>query len=159
MCTLSMNNESRKNRRKWTIADSTFDSFLDSRSTVRGEAVATSACWRGNCEQDRNAAARGRDAHLRAQAVNQFGRATAPAKSRSSIQLADEVIVLKRMEEEEKPRDSRKVPILFLNRARKKSCVQKIGRAEDRQKRRDYKLPSVPCCARASAATSSMKMS
>jgi S-DNA-T family DNA segregation ATPase FtsK/SpoIIIE len=76
--------------------------------------------------------------------VNQFGAAAAPAESRGSIQLGDENDTFETEKEEEKPRDSRKVPILFLNSGTKeKAASRKAGEPKIAKGGANYKLPSI----------------
>src|SRR5260370_18947708 len=76
--------------------------------------------------------------------VNEFGADTGPAESRGSIQLADDGYSFETDEEEEKPRDSLKVPILFLNSGTKeKAASRKAGEPKIAKSGANYKLPPV----------------
>ncbi|HEY4818992.1 MAG TPA: DNA translocase FtsK [Candidatus Acidoferrum sp.] len=73
--------------------------------------------------------------------VNQFGAAAGATETQSSIQLADESDIF---EAEEKTRDSRKPPILFLNSEKKeKASVKKSGEPKIAKGSANYKLPSI----------------
>ncbi len=73
--------------------------------------------------------------------VNQIGASAASSATQAAIELADESDIFETEKEEEKRRDSRKVPILFLEdkkeKASKKSAEPKIAKGAN------YKLPSV----------------
>ncbi len=73
--------------------------------------------------------------------VNQIGAGAVSTEPQRSIELADESDIFETEKEEEKRRDSRKVPILFLEdkkeKVSKKSAEPKIAKGAN------YKLPSV----------------
>src|ERR1700686_3205408 len=100
--------------------------------------------WRDRREQDRN---RRRVEETRISGrkpVNQFGSAGTPAGTESSIQVADESDIFETDKEEEKARDSRKVPILFLHSDKKeKPALKKAGEPKIAKGGANYKLPSV----------------
>src|ERR1700686_2109395 len=76
--------------------------------------------------------------------VNQFGSAGAPSETEGSIQVADESDIFETEKEEGKPRDSRKVPILFLHSDKKeKPASRRAGEPKIAKVGANYKLPSV----------------
>jgi len=74
--------------------------------------------------------------------VNQFGSGALSPDSRGSIQVADESDIFESEKEEEKSRDSRRVPILFLN-SDKKVAPKKAGELKIGKGGANYKLPSI----------------
>jgi S-DNA-T family DNA segregation ATPase FtsK/SpoIIIE len=101
--------------------------------------------WRDTREQERN---RRRVEETRISGrkpVNQFGGSAAPAETQGSIKLADESDIFEsETEQEEKTRDSRKVPILFLDSEKKeKVSAKKAGDPKIAKGSTHYKLPSV----------------
>jgi DNA segregation ATPase FtsK/SpoIIIE, S-DNA-T family len=76
--------------------------------------------------------------------VNQFG-SSAPPEPQGSIQVTDESDIFEGEKEEEKSRELRKVPILFLNSDRKEKPAAKKTAAEPKIAKgsTNYKLPSV----------------
>ena len=76
--------------------------------------------------------------------VNQLGGAALPPEPQGSIQVADESDIFETEKEEEKPRDSRKVPILFLDGEKKeKVSARKAGEPKIAKGGANYKLPSI----------------
>src|SRR5260370_36155811 len=73
--------------------------------------------------------------------VNKIGASAASSATQASIELADESDIFETEKEEEKRRDSRKVPILFLEdkkeKVSRKTAEPKIAKGAN------YKLPSV----------------
>jgi len=100
--------------------------------------------WRDRREQERN---RRRVEETRISGrkpVNQFGGNAASSETQGSIQLADESDIFDTEEKEEPPRDSRKVPILFLDSEKKeKVSAKKAGDPKIAKGNTHYKLPSV----------------
>jgi S-DNA-T family DNA segregation ATPase FtsK/SpoIIIE len=75
--------------------------------------------------------------------VNQLGSGAA-AETQGSIQLADEADIFESEEKEEKPRDSRRPPILFLNQEKKeKVSAKKSGEPKIAKGSTNYRLPSI----------------
>src|SRR6266436_1120863 len=75
--------------------------------------------------------------------VNQFGTGV-PPEPQGSIALADESDIFESDTEEEKPRDARRPPILFLNSDRKeKTAPRKAGEPKIAKSGANYKLPSI----------------
>jgi DNA segregation ATPase FtsK/SpoIIIE, S-DNA-T family len=78
--------------------------------------------------------------------VNQLGNSVIPQETQGSIQLADEADIFEsEKEDEEKSRDSRKVPIFFLNdkNEKKEKPATKKGGEPKIAKGANYKLPSI----------------
>jgi S-DNA-T family DNA segregation ATPase FtsK/SpoIIIE len=74
--------------------------------------------------------------------VNQIGAGAMPTETQGSIQLADESDIFEA--EEEKSRDSRKPPILFLNQEKKEKVnAKKSGEPKIAKGSTNYKLPSI----------------
>jgi DNA segregation ATPase FtsK/SpoIIIE, S-DNA-T family len=101
--------------------------------------------WRDGREQERM---RRRVAETRISGrkpVNQIGAGGVPTETQGSIQLADESDIFETETEEERPaRDSRKVPILFLDSEKKeKVSAKKAGDPKIAKGSTHYKLPSV----------------
>src|SRR6266436_5786010 len=101
--------------------------------------------WRDSREQERN---RRRVEETRISGrkpVNQLGGGATSTETQGSIQLADESDIFEtETEQEEKTRDSRKVPILFLNSEKKeKVSAKKAGDPKIAKGSTYYKLPSV----------------
>jgi DNA segregation ATPase FtsK/SpoIIIE, S-DNA-T family len=76
--------------------------------------------------------------------VTQAGGNTAVAdeEERESIQLPDDSDIFD-SEKEDKPRDSRKVPILFLNPDKREKSAKKSGGPKATKGNENYKLPSI----------------
>jgi S-DNA-T family DNA segregation ATPase FtsK/SpoIIIE len=98
--------------------------------------------WRNQREQERM---RRRVAETRISGrkpVNQFG--ALPPEPQGSIQVADESDIFEAERDDEKPRDSRKVPILFLDSQKKeKISAKKSGDPKIAKGSANYKLPSI----------------
>src|ERR1700737_3450930 len=75
--------------------------------------------------------------------VNQIGAGSALAETQGSIQLADESDIFEAEKEDEKRRDSRKPPILFLSDNKEKVASKKIGEPKIAKGGAHYKLPSI----------------
>jgi S-DNA-T family DNA segregation ATPase FtsK/SpoIIIE len=75
--------------------------------------------------------------------VNQIGAGSAHAETQGSIQLADESDIFEAEKEDEKPRDSRKPPILFLSDNKEKVASKKTGEPKIAKGGANYKLPSI----------------
>jgi S-DNA-T family DNA segregation ATPase FtsK/SpoIIIE len=76
--------------------------------------------------------------------VNQIGAGAAPTETQGPIQLADESDIFEAEEKEEKTRDSRKPPILFLHDEKKeKVSAKKSGEPKIAKGSAHYKLPSI----------------
>src|SRR5256885_2845505 len=78
--------------------------------------------------------------------VTQAGGNVALDESRESIRLPDEsdIFEAEKDKDEDKPRDSRKVPILFLNTdKREKPVAKKSGDPKIARDNANYKLPAV----------------
>jgi DNA segregation ATPase FtsK/SpoIIIE, S-DNA-T family len=75
--------------------------------------------------------------------VNQFGGA-ASTETQGSIQLADESDIFEAEEKDDRARDSRKPPILFLNQEKKeKVSAKKSGEPKIAKGSTNYRLPSI----------------
>jgi S-DNA-T family DNA segregation ATPase FtsK/SpoIIIE len=100
--------------------------------------------WRDRREQDRM---RRRVEETRISGrkpVNQLGSGAVPTETQGSIQLADESDIFEAEEKEDKARDSRKPPILFLNQEKKeKVSAKKSGEPKIAKGSTNYKLPSI----------------
>jgi S-DNA-T family DNA segregation ATPase FtsK/SpoIIIE len=98
--------------------------------------------WRNQREQERM---RRRVAETRISGrkpVNQFG--ALPPEPQGSIQVADESDIFEAEKDGENPRDSRKVPILFLDSQKKeKISAKKSGDPKIAKGSANYKLPSI----------------
>jgi len=115
--------------------------------------------WRDSREQERN---RRRVEETRISGrkpVNQLGGGAASTETQGSIKLADESDIFEsETEQEEKTRDSRKVPILFLDSEKKeKVSAKKAGDPKIAKDSTHYKLPSVSLLREGNAARRSMK--
>src|ERR1700738_1580477 len=75
--------------------------------------------------------------------VNQIGAGAASSEPQGSIELADESDIFETEKEEEKRRDSRKVPILFLDTDKKEKASKKSAEPKIAKGGANYKLPSV----------------
>ena len=76
--------------------------------------------------------------------VSQAGGNTAVATDkREAIELPDESDIFDSEKDEEKSRDSRKVPILFLNPDKREKTAKKAGGPKIAKDQANYKLPSI----------------
>ncbi len=99
--------------------------------------------WRDRREQERMRR-RLEETRIRGRKpVNQIGSAAMPAEPEGSIQVGDESETFENDKDQERSRDSRKVPILFLTDRKEKAAPRKAGEPKIAKSGANYKLPAI----------------